>query len=418
MHEAAPKGRRGVRSPFTISTWGRLMRTEHTSAALGGGDEIRGDGRLVLLVFLGAAAVLFAVSAIASIWLPDPGMQVNPHFLGWRWLQGWVQWDSGWYAAIAEGGYGYIPGRQSTIAFFPAYPLAMRAVALVTGNAFVAGFVVTVASGAAAAHLFFGWLRRRVDRPTAWAGLGALLLYPYAFFLYGAVYPTAFFLLALVGAFVLLEHDRPWLAGLVGAVATAAWPSGIVLVVGLAVRALERRRLHDAAAQARPWWRDAGVLLSGLGLVAFCVYQWRRFGDPFTFISAQEAWDQESGPRTWLKFRFFEDLAVLPDRPLLGALSYLTHPVVTIGALALVPRVFRRFGSGYGIYSLLMIVVPALSTKNFFGMSRYVIAAFPCFAVAGELLAARPKLARVVYPLGALGLVALTAAYSQGQYLS
>ena len=392
------------------------MRTEQTPAAVGEGDGVGNDGRLVLLAFLGIAALLFVVSAVASVWLPDPGKQVNPHFLGWRWLQGWVQWDSGWYAAIADGGYGYIPGRQSTIAFFPAYPLAMRLVALVTGNPFVAGVVVTVASGAAAVRLFFGWLRERVDRTTAWAGLGLLLLYPYSFFLYGAVYPTAFFLLSLVGAFWLLEHDRPWLAGLVGAVATAAWPSGIVLLVGLVVRAWERRRGEDDG--ARPLWRDAGVLLSVLGLVAFCFYQWRRFGDPFTFITAQEAWEQGSGPRTWFKVRFFEDLGVLPDRPLLGSLSYLTHPVITVVALALVPQVFRRFGSGYGVYSLLMIVVPALSTKNFFGMSRYVLAAFPCFAVAGELLAARPRLAKVVYPVSAVGLVVLTAAYSQGQYLS
>ena len=394
------------------------MRTEHTPAAVGGGDDVRGDGQRAVLAYCAIAALLFVVSAVASIGLPDPGKQVNPHFVGWRWLQGWIQWDSGWYAAIAEGGYDYIPGRQSTIAFFPAYPLAMRAVAVVARNAYVAGVLVSVVSGAATVRLFFAWLRERVDRTTAWAGLGLLFLYPYAFFLYGAVYPTAFFVMTLVGAFLLLEHDRPWLAGLVGAVATAAWPSGIVLVVGLAVRAVERRRNAGSSTPGRPLWRDAGVLLAGLGLVAFCVYQWERFGDPFTFITAQEAWDQESGPRTWLKVRFLEDLGVLPDRPLVGALSYLTHPAVTLVALALVPRVFRRFGYGYGVYSLLMILLPALSTKNFFGMSRYVLAAFPCFAVAGELLAARPRLAKVVYPVFGVGLVVLTAAYSQGQYLS
>jgi hypothetical protein len=65
-----------------------------------------------------------------------------------------------------------------------------------------------------------------------------------------------------------------------------------------------------------------------------------------------------------------------------------------------------------------MILVPAISTKNFFGMSRYLLAAFPCFAVLGEMLAERPRLAKVVYPVAAAGLIALTAAYSQGQYLS
>ena len=33
-----------------------------------------------------------------------------------------------------------------------------------------------------------------------------LLLYPYAYYLYGAVYPTALFLAAAIGAFVLLDH--------------------------------------------------------------------------------------------------------------------------------------------------------------------------------------------------------------------
>jgi hypothetical protein len=370
----------------------------------------------VVLAFLGIAAALFVVSAVASVWLPDPGNQVIPPFHGWRWLQGWAQWDSGWYAAIAQGGYGYIPGRQSTIAFFPSYPLLMRAVAVVVRNAYVAGFLITVASGAAAARLFFGWLNERMAPSKAWAALGLLLLYPYAFFLYGAVYPTAFFVMAVLGAFVLLEHDHPCLAGLVGALATAARPTGIVLVLALAVRAYERRR--QMGDDAKPVWWDAGVLLSALGLVGFCLYQWRRFGDPFTFVTIQSAWDQESGIRTWLKLRFFEDLGTLGDRNVLASLSYLAHPVLTFGALALVPRVFRRFGYGYGVYALLIILVPAISTKNFFGMSRYLLAAFPCFAVLGEMLAERPRVAKVVYPVAAAGLVALTAAYSQGQYLS
>ena len=387
------------------------MRTEDRQAAVGPGT------RWVVPAFLAVAAVLFVVSAVSSIWLPDPGRQVIPPFHGWRWLQGWAQWDSGWYFAIATGGYGYVPGRQSTIAFFPSYPLAMRAVAEAVGNAYVAGFLVTVASGAAAVRLFFAWARERMAAPGSWAALALLLLYPYAFFLYGAIYPTALFLLALLGSFVLLEHDHPWLAGVVGAVATAAWPSGIVLVAGLAVRAVERRR-QAGADDRRPLWADAGVLLSVLGVAAFCFYQWRRFGDPLTFVTVQEAWDQESGPRTWFKLQFFDDLVHLGDRPLLGALSYLAHPALTLAALALVPRVFRRLGYGYGVFALLMVLVPALSTKNFFGMARYVLAAFPCFAVAGELLAERPKLARVVYPVLALGLVVLTAAYSQGHYLS
>jgi hypothetical protein len=391
------------------------MRTEHEPAVRAGDGRAGAAGRRAVLAFVGIAAVLFVVSAVSSVWLPDPGNQVIPPFHGWRWLQGWAQWDSGWYSAIAQGGYGYIPGHQSTIAFFPSYPLLMRAVAVVVGNTYVAGILVTVGSGAAATRLFFGWVRERMSSRNAWAALALLLLYPYAFFLYGAVYPTAFFVMTLVGAFVLLERGHPCLAGMVGALATAARPTGVVLIVALVVRAIERRRALD---DDRPVWWDAGVLLSALGIVAFCLYQWRRFGDPFAFVSVQSAWDQQSGPATWLKVRFFHDLGGLPHRNVLASLTYLAHPVLTVGALALVPRVFRRFGYGYGVYALLIVLLPAVSTKNFFGMGRYLLAAFPCFAVAGELLAERPRLAAVVYPTAAVGLLVLTAAYSQGRYLS
>lgn len=71
--------------------------------------------------------------------------------------------------------------------------------------------------------------------------LALFLLYPYAFYLYGAVYADALFVLAALGALLLLEADHVWLAGLAGAVATAARPVALVVVVGLAVRALERR---------------------------------------------------------------------------------------------------------------------------------------------------------------------------------
>ena len=97
------------------------------------------------------------------------------------------------------------------------------------------------------------------------------------------------------------------------------------------------------------------------------------------------------GAATWLKVQFFEDVTDVSSP--LSWLTFVAHPVLTFAGLALVPRIFRRFGKGYGVYALLLIGLSALSTKNFFGMSRYLLAAFPCFAVAGELVADRPACA-------------------------
>ena len=373
-------------------------------------------------VFFGAAAVLFIVMAVVAPRLPEAsGPHLAPPFTGPSWLAGWAQWDSGWYHEIAEDGYAYVAGRQSTVAFFPAYPLVMRAVDVVVGAAYVAGIVATLLAGAAVAALLATWLRSRLSPAAAWAALLALLLFPYAFYLYGVVYADALFVAALLGAFLLLEADRPLLAGLAGAVATAARPVGVVLVVALAVRALERRGAFERSEAGRfDWrrarWADAGVLVSVLGLVGWCLYLWSRFDDPFAFAGAQAAWNQGAGPETWLKFQFFRDIGDL--RSPRAWVLFMAHPVRTVAAACLLPRVFRRFGVGYGVYATLLIGLSALSTKNFFGMARYLLAAFPVFAVMGELLVERPAVRRVALPASGLGLVALTAIFGTGYYLS
>jgi hypothetical protein len=376
-----------------------------------------------MAAFVAAAAVLFLVVAVVS-----PRLAVPPHpplappFSGPSWLRGWAQWDSGWYYRIAHDGYSFAGRHQSTVAYFPVYPLAVRAAALVVGDVYVAGILVTFVAGAAVAALLLAWLRERMAPAAAWTALAAFLLFPYAFDVYGVVYADAVFVVTVLGAFLLLEADRPVLAGLVGALATAARPVGIVLVAALVVRALERRgALRPPSGGLVDWHRlrpaDAGVLLSVLGLGLWCLFLWHRFGDPFAFATAEAGWQQSPGPKTWLKVQFFHDMAHVWNLGWWGVF-YVAHPVLTVAAACLVPRVFRRFGAGYGVYVALLVGLSALSTQNFFGMARYLLAAFPIFAVVGELLAQRPALRRVALPASGLGLVLVTAVFGTGHYVS
>ena len=61
---------------------------------------------------------------------------------------------------------------------------------------------------------------------------------------------------------------------------------------------------------------------------------------------------------------------------------------------AFIPRVFRRLGVGYGMFVFIAVVLTAVSTKDFVGMGRYTLAAFPCFTMAAEVLFRRPVLMR------------------------
>jgi hypothetical protein len=377
-------------------------------------------------LFLAVAATLAVVAGVSAIYLPyDPWVVASPTFPQQLWLDAWVRWDSGWYRQIAENGYFNIPGQQSSVAFFPAYPMLMRAGAFLWGSPVAAGIAITVLSGLGSAILFFRWCRDRLDRQSARIALLLLMLWPFAFYLFGAVYSDALFLFATIGAFVLLERDRTVLAGLAAAVATATRPIGLAVVAGLWIRALERRGVPGEGRRAptaglkslRP--RDAGLLLSPLGFLFYSGYLWWRFGNPLAFAAGSGApgWDQPLGPATWLKFTFFK---VLSESPLLGPtqLRLLVHAGLTFVALSLVPLVFRRFGLGYGWYALLVLLIPAISSKDFVGMGRYALAAFPCFVVAGEILASRPVLRTAVLGVSATGLVLITSRFARWYYVA
>ena len=374
----------------------------------------------VVALFLGFASLVWAVVVASAVWLPadHPSRTASwAFFPGRPWFGGWVRFDGGWYRAIATDGYWYRPGHRSAVAFFPSYPLFMRLGNVVTGSVLIAGIAVTVVSGLLAAVLFVRWATGLVGGRVAWTGVILLLVYPYSLYLYGAVYSDALFLATAIAAFFLLERGHPVLAGFVGVVALAGRPVGVALVLGLIVRAMELRQAAIADPDHTPArTAGAGVLISLAGLVGWCGYLWVRFGDPFVFAATEKAWHQEPGPRTWFKLMFFGDLTRIhtPGRLII----YLAHPIVTVVALALIPVVWRRLGRGYGVYTAVVLLIPTISTSNFWSMGRYTLAAFPCFLAGGLLLADRTVLRRTVMISSSAALCVVAVLYTRGVYVA
>jgi hypothetical protein len=401
----------------------------HPNPARGDATDPDPSLRWPIVVFLAVAAVLFVVVWVGHSALPEsPEAVPRPLTPLDPLLGGWTQFDAGWYTGIAANGYSFVPGAASAVAFFPAYPLAIRVLTEVTGAPATAGMLITFICGFGVALLWWVWLRLKVPPASRRLSFVLLLIWPYAWYLYGAVYADALFLVATLGAFVLLEHDRPVLAGLAAAVATAARPVGIAVVIGMVVWVLERRLRAPAptavsgttdAAGRWAWVRrfrlaDAGVLLGLLGIGAWSVYLWNRFGDPLAFVAAQQGWEQGQGPETWFKLTLLEMIGDL--RPY--AIRLIPQAVAALAFLALVPAVVRRYGWGYGLYTLTVVGIPFVGSSTLQGLGRYMLAAFPVFAWIGEWLTRRPRLARVAVVVSALGLVFGAALYSMGWYVA
>ena len=175
------------------------------------------------------------------------------------------------------------------------------------------------------------------------------------------------------------------------------------------------RRIHPSRVEPRDW----GVLLALVGPIAYLTFLWINKGNPLAFSDAESApgWAHTAEPRTWLKIAILDNIR--------GAgftqenLSMLFHGCLAIGALLLVPKVVRRFGWGYGLYVLVLVGVPAVSSKDFYGLGRYMLGAFPVLAVVGEWLAERKLITRTaVWSVSAVALGYLAYSYARGQYLA
>lgn len=158
--------------------------------------------------------------------------------------------------------------------------------------------------------------------------------------------------------------------------------------------------------------------LAGLGLLAFMTYLQLRFDDPIAFATVQAApgWAQPPGWHSWLKVEWFKTMFPQVD-PAIG-IRLGGHALITVLALIMVVPTFKRLGWGYGVFTLLVVGIPAVSSKDFQGLGRYVIAAFPLFLTLALLIAERPVVRRVVFVLFGSLLVALAIALGAGSYVA
>jgi len=389
-----------------------------------------------VLLFFAVAAVLSLVVQLSHEHMKqdDPPVGPNAH----QYIGGWMQYDTGWYVSIAEHGYdrpqveAFDAGQQSAVAYFPGYPIAVRQVARLTEDDYVlAAELTTLMCGFAVFLLFWKWCSRRLSPAGRRTALLLLALYPYAWFLYGSGYGDVLFIAFTIGAFLLLERDRPVLAGLAGAGASASRLIGIGTIIGLIAMVIERRHAlvrTEAEGPRRPWsgWRldrsrlrlrDSGVLLSLAGVGSYCLFLWNRVGDPIAFNTVQSApgWNQGTGPKTWIKYSFFADV-------IRGEHSYgvrlVAQALFCLLFIIAIPFVAKRIGAAYAVYTSVIIGIPLIGTSTMQGFGRYLLSAFPVFAVAGGMLAERARARRAVLVCSSTLLVVLASFFGRGFYLS
>ena len=191
--------------------------------------------------------------------------------------------------------------------------------------------------------------------------------------------------------------------------------TGAIAVPGPSAGWVHRLRLPVAVCPERWNARSLAPLLSLGGLAGYMLYQWIAWGAPLLFLTEQAGYHEE-GISSLVKQQYFDAWSLGFDGRHLATTT--AQAVILVLVLASVPAVGRRFGWGYGVYVAALVALPLVSVSTFMGVGRYLLPAFPCFALVGEWLAGRQVVRWVWFSVSAVALVVMAAGFSRSWYLT
>lgn len=209
-------------------------------------------------------------------------------------------WDGRWYRMVARGGYLLVPGRQSDPAFFPLYPILLRAVHAAGVGWGVAGPLLSNVALLLGLVLFYALSREIFSEPFARRATTYLAIFPLGY-VFSMAYPESVVLVLLAAAPLAALKRRWWLAALCAGAAALARPEGLFLLVPLASIAWQQR---SSLSPVRRGAALAAVLAPPAALVSYPLYLARVLHDPLAWSRAERGWGRHW--RMTGAFRAFE----------------------------------------------------------------------------------------------------------------
>jgi hypothetical protein len=316
------------------------------------------------------------------------------------------RWDTGWYLMIATEGYQYNPAAapdfQQNIAFFPAFPMSMRYLAVLFGRQPLwTGVGISIVSFYLALIYFLRLSRDLLDdEEQSVTAVMLLATYPFAVF-FSAAYTEGLFLLTLMGAVYHFHKNQLARAAMWGFVCGLTRPNGSLLSIVLALMAIapmwDTVKWRAILPPPQGWGVIIRRLLAagspGFGMLAFSAFIYRLTGNPFMWTMQNAAWG-----RTYrsLDSLVSDRFGFIASNGLYSYASTQTidffYSLAVLLALAAVWPVYRRFGLPFAVF-ILITILPPMSAGGLLSMGRVTSVLFPVFLWLGAAVPARHRVA-------------------------
>lgn len=310
-------------------------------------------------------------------------------------------WDGGWYVRIAQLGYPESAGGPVPLpdfAFFPGFPMSVRAMSRVTGvSPTVIGVALSMLFGLSTAVLLWVLAQRLGGRDMADRAVALFCFFPGSIVL-SMAYSESMMITFSLACLIALLARRWWWAGAAAALATATRPNAVALCLCCAWAA------GVAIHKRREWKSLVAPVLSVAGVGAYFAYLWARTGEPLLWFRVQqESWGErfDFGAGSWRRLRDTFDTPFDPHH-----FRDVNALVATLGLLFVVVALWFlwrwRPPAVLTIFTLVVLGL-ALTSQTLGLRPRFVMTAFPLFLALAAKLRGTPFQATVMTSAGLLG---------------
>ena len=343
------------------------------------------------------------------------------------------RWDSVWFLAIAESGY----GEGARTAFFPLYPLLVRIVGAPLGSPLIGGALLSTALLGVALVLLHRLVALDHERAVARNAVLVTALFPMSFF-FSAVYSESLFLALSIGAVYMARRDRWAWAGVLGMLAATTRSAGVLLLVPLAMIYLWDVARPSLRAR-RPLRADAlWLALVPLGLGLYCALLAYEGHDALAPFRAQEVWFRSfAGPfvgawdglvAAWQGARQLLSGAREPvyfvaagGDPFVAARHNVELFAWLVPVLVATAGVLRRLPAAYGAYVVAALALPLsypVAPQPLMSLPRFVAVLFPLAIWLALWMTGHRLRERLVLAAFAGGLVVYTGIFATWHWVA
>ncbi|MFF3214352.1 mannosyltransferase family protein [Streptomyces sp. NPDC002886] len=362
------------------------------------------DREVLWLYLLTRVGIWTTAGAVGWLFPPNRTDRIPRSF-----LTVWQQWDWWHFLHIAQGGYfpnhtgPWTPGWDNREAFFPGFPLTLRAVHTLIPHWAASGALISLVSGAVAALTLARIARHHLTDPDSGRRTALFfLLSPCAVFL-AAGYTEALFLALALPAWHAAQHHKWPAAAVLTTLSCSVRVTGLFLASALLLHFFLTGREHRSW-RAAPW-----LALPALPPALYFWYLHVHTGDWMAWKHAQERGWYRDFHTPWEAWANTWTAAFGHTQPTGNALMWQAELLAMLAGIALLVLLVRRRHFPEALY--LGLTLYALGTSYWYtSIPRSTLLWWPLWIVLAGWSLRRPRVqALYFYAAGPLTtIVAIT----------